>query len=132
MATTTQITLFTDDDLHWFNEGRHLRLFDKLGSRPWKHDGVEGVYFSVWAPNAHQVHVMGDFNHWSRTAHPLSSRANSGIWEGFVPHLRPGTHYKYYIRSRSRGYKVDKADPYSYHNEESPKTASSSRFRRAG
>jgi 1,4-alpha-glucan branching enzyme len=122
-ATITDRSLFTDNDLHWFNEGTHLRLYDKLGSRPWVHDGQQGVHFGVWAPNASSVHVMGDFNGWSKDAAPLTLRASSGIWEGFLPGLRPGARYKYHIRARHSGYTVDKADPYAYHTEVPPQTS---------
>ncbi len=123
MATTCPAFL-TDDDLHWFNEGSHTRLYNKLGARPCTHDGVEGVYFAVWAPDARQIHVVGDFNQWSKDSHPLRPRGSSGIWEGFLAGLRSGERYKYYIRSRYNGYAVDKTDPYAYHTEVSPLTAS--------
>jgi 1,4-alpha-glucan branching enzyme len=118
------MTLLTEDDLHWFNEGTHLHLYHKLGSRPWTHEGVEGVYFAVWAPNASHVYVMGDFNGWSNSSHPLHPRASSGIWEGFFPGLRPGLMYKYHLVSRHNGYRVNKADPYAYHMEVPPNSAS--------
>ncbi len=118
------LTLFTENDLYWFNEGTHLRLYDKLGSRPWVHDGVEGIHFAVWAPNASRVHVMGDFNNWSKSKGPLRPRAQSGIWEGFFPGLEPGVQYKYYIHSRDREYAVAKADPYAFHAQVPPETAS--------
>lgn len=120
----TPMTLFTDDDLHWFNEGTHLHLYHKLGSRPWTHEGVEGVYFAVWAPDARHVRVMGDFNNWSTDSHPLRPRGSSGIWEGFFPGLRPGVRYKYHVISRHNNYRVDKADPYAYYMEVPPRTAS--------
>lgn len=118
------MTLLTDDDLHWFNEGTHVHLYHKLGSRPWTHEGVEGVYFAVWAPNASHVYVMGDFNGWSTSSHPLHPRASSGIWEGFFPGLRPGVMYKYHIVSRHNGYRVNKTDPYAYRMEVPPNSAS--------
>jgi 1,4-alpha-glucan branching enzyme len=124
MSTATQLTLFTRDDLYWFNEGTHLRLYHKLGSRPWLHDGVEGVYFAVWAPNARQVHVMGDFNGWSPVSDPLAPRATSGVWETFIPGLKPGTRYKYRIVSENQGHQADKSDPYAYCFEPPPGNAS--------
>ncbi len=129
MAAILQHTLLTDDDLYLFNRGDHIRLYDKLGAHPMVVDGVEGTYFAVWAPNAKQVSVVGDFNGWgARPAegrgYPLQHRGASGIWEGFVEGLGKGTLYKYHIVSRYRGYKVDKADPFAFHDEAPPKTAS--------
>ena len=123
-TVATAMTLLTDQDLYWFNEGTHVRLYHKLGSRPWLHEGVEGVYFAVWAPNAREVFVMGDFNDWSRDASLLAPRAASGIWEGFFPGLKPGVRYKYHIASRHRGYRVDKADPFAFASEAPPRTGS--------
>jgi 1,4-alpha-glucan branching enzyme len=117
-------TLLTDQDLYLFNEGTHLGLADKLGAHPTVVDGVEGTIFAVWAPNAIAVSVVGDFNGWEPSRHPLGARATSGIWEGFVPELRHGTPYKYHVRSRLRGYEVDKADPVAFRGEVPPHTAS--------
>jgi 1,4-alpha-glucan branching enzyme len=117
-------TLLTDDDLYLFNEGTHSRLYDKLGSHPRIIDGVSGTCFSVWAPNAESVTVVGDFNGWDRARHPLRPRASSGIWEGFIPGVGPGTLYKYHIASRFNGYRVDKADPFARCSEKPPLTAS--------
>jgi 1,4-alpha-glucan branching enzyme len=119
-----EASLLTDDDLYLFNEGSHFRLYEKLGSHPLTIDGQEGTCFSVWAPDAKQVTVIGDFNGWDRTSHPLQPRGQSGIWEGFVPDIGKGTIYKYHIVSRYKGYKVDKADPFAIHCEIPPKTAS--------
>jgi 1,4-alpha-glucan branching enzyme len=83
-----------------------------------------GTYFAVWAPDARQVSVTGDFNGWDKASHPLQQRGQSGIWEGFVPGTGKGTLYKYHITSRYKGYKVDKADPLALYNEIPPKTAS--------
>lgn len=118
------MTLLSDQDLSRFHAGTHSGLYHKLGAHPAKHEGEEGVYFAVWAPNAAQVAVMGDFNGWSRQSHLLSPRAHSGIWEGFFPGLRPGMLYKYHLVSRSHDYRVDKADPYAFYAEVPPKTAS--------
>ena len=114
------VTLLSDQDLYLFNEGTHGRLWEKLGSHP-----VEGgVYFAVWAPNAEQVCVMGDWNGWNPSSHPLRSRGSSGIWEGVVPGLGCGVRYKYRIASRYGGYRVDKADPFGLLHEVPPQTAS--------
>jgi 1,4-alpha-glucan branching enzyme len=116
--------LLTDMDLYLFNEGNHFRLFEKLGAHPHTVDGVPGTVFAVWAPNAEHVFVMGDFNGWQKTQLHLGSRGRSGIWEGFVPGVRPGTAYKYHIVSRYHGYRVDKADPFAFASETPPHTAS--------
>ncbi len=123
-AVHYDVSLLTDDDLYWFNEGTHFRLYQKLGAHPTTARGVAGTYFAVWAPNAAQVCVMGDFNHWDKASHPLRPRAHSGIWEGFIPGLGTGTNYKYYIISQHHGHRVDKADPLGFHHETPRKTAS--------
>lgn len=118
------VTLLTDDDLYLFNEGSYNRLYEKLGAHPLSVDGTEGTYFAIWAPDARQVSVIGDFNGWNKTSHPLYSRGQSGIWEGFIPGIGKGAIYKYYIASNYRRYKVEKADPLAFYNEVPPKTAS--------
>jgi len=117
-------SLLSEDDVYLFNEGSHFRLYDKLGSHAVERDGEPGVYFAVWAPNAECVSVIGDFNGWNCDAHYLRSRGDSGIWEGFVPGAHRGQRYKYHIRSHQHGYTVDKADPFAFHAEEPPGTAS--------
>ncbi|RIK93743.1 MAG: 1,4-alpha-glucan branching enzyme [Proteobacteria bacterium] len=114
----------SDQDLYLFNEGSHIRLWEKLGAHPVEQDGRAGTRFAVWAPNAEAVSVVGDWNGWSRDAHPLATRGSSGIWEGFVPGVGRGAVYKYHVRSRAGGYRVDKADPFAFHAEVAPKTAS--------
>ncbi|MHB1161947.1 MAG: 1,4-alpha-glucan branching protein GlgB [Chloroflexota bacterium] len=118
------LTLLTEDDLHLFNEGTHYRLYDKLGAHPMARGTTRGRYFAVWAPNAEQVSVIGDFNGWDNASTLLQPRDRSGIWEGFVPGVGVGSLYKYHIRSRERGYQVDKADPYAFFSETPPNTAS--------
>ncbi|MBV9477175.1 MAG: 1,4-alpha-glucan branching enzyme, partial [Acidobacteria bacterium] len=113
-------TLLSDWDLHLFNEGTHHGLWQKLGA----HLVPGGVMFGVWAPNAERVSVVGDFNDWNPDANVLAPRALSGIWEGFIPDLGKGAHYKYHIVSRTNGYRVDKADPFGIHQETPPETAS--------
>ena len=88
------------------------------------HEGTSGTHFAVWAPNAEQVFVIGDFNGWDKNSHRLRPKGQSGIWEGFFPGIGKGTLYKYHIGSRFNGYRVDKADPFSIFNEIPPKTAS--------
>jgi 1,4-alpha-glucan branching enzyme len=115
----------TDNDTYLFAEGSHHRLWEKLGSHPDERDGVAGTRFAVWAPNAESVSVIGDFNRWEREANPLARRdATSGIWEGFVPNVGKGAHYKYHLLSQFHGYRVDKADPFAVHQETAPQTAS--------
>ncbi|HEX5369858.1 MAG TPA: 1,4-alpha-glucan branching protein GlgB, partial [Dehalococcoidia bacterium] len=113
-------SLLTEDDIFLFNEGSHLRLYDKLGA----HATDGGVHFAVWAPDAQSVSVIGDFNGWSRGANALHPRGVSGIWEGFIEGMRPGNVYKYHIQSRHMGYQVEKADPFAFYAETPPKTAS--------
>src|SRR5215216_6581678 len=84
------MSLLSDHDLYLFNEGSHIKLYERLGSHPQTVDGVEGTTFAVWAPDAENVFVMGEFNGWNKESHALHPRASSGIWEGFVPQVRPG------------------------------------------
>jgi 1,4-alpha-glucan branching enzyme len=119
------VSLLTDHDIYLFKEGNHFKLYDKLGSRLMTVDGKQGTLFAVWAPNADKVSVIGDFNDWDKKSHPLSVRWDgSGIWEGFIPSIGHGTVYKYYIVSRYNNYKVEKSDPFAFHCETPPKTAS--------
>jgi len=116
---------FTEYDTYLFKQGEHFYLFDKLGSHPVRLDGVEGTAFSVWAPNAERVSVIGDFNGWDPNGHPLKGRQDqSGIWEGFIGNIGSGTLYKYHLISKHRSYKVDKGDPFAPYWEKPPKTAS--------
>ena len=111
----------TDQDFYLFNEGSHFHLYAKLGAHV---VGADGVRFAVWAPNAERVYVIGDFNAWNKTSHPLRSCGSSGIWEAVVPGVQRGAHYKYHIVSRYNNYRVDKADPFAFHSEVPPLTAS--------
>ena len=123
-ATDGYVSLLTEDDLYLFNEGSHFHLYEKLGSRPVVVNGVEGTYFAVWAPNATEVFVKGDFNGWQDYGHRLSLKGNSGIWEGFIPGMTKGSLYKYRIINHNTGYAVDKADPFASSQETPPRTAS--------
>ena len=116
--------MLSRDDLYLFNEGSHIRLYDKLGAHPVTAGGRDGTYFAVWAPNAEQVYVTGDFNGWEKQGFRLNTREGSGIWEGFIPGLGSGALYKYHIESRVRHYRTDKADPFAFHCEQPPRTAS--------
>ncbi len=118
------VSLLTEDDLFLFNEGSHFHLYDKLGSHPIVVNGVEGTYFAVWAPNATEVFVKGDFNGWQDYGHRLSLKGNSGIWEGFIPGMTKGSLYKYRIVNHNTGYAVDKADPLANSQEVPPRTGS--------
>jgi 1,4-alpha-glucan branching enzyme len=117
-------SLLSDFDLHLFNEGTHTRIYRKLGAHPATLDGVNGTAFATWAPDADAVSVMGDFNRWDPVATPLRARATSGIWEGFVPGVGPGTIYKYSIRPRGATDRLEKADPYAFAAELRPRSAS--------
>ena len=118
-------SILTEDDLHWFNEGTHTQLYRRLGAHLGADDsGDAGVHFAVWAPNAESVAVIGDFNGWDPTAHPLRPRGTSGIWEGFLQDAAKGDAYKYRIESRRNDYRVDKTDPYGFTHEVPPQQAS--------
>jgi len=121
---TNDGTALSDQDLYLFNEGSHVRLYEKLGAHAATQQGRAGTRFAVWAPNASAVSVTGDFNDWSPDRHPLEARGSSGIWEGFVPDVGPGAVYKYHVRSRVSGHRVDKADPFAFHHQVPPRTAS--------
>jgi len=116
-------SLLSDQDLYLFNQGSHTRIYEKLGARRLVRDGVEGVYFAVWAPDAEQVFVIGSFNNWNKVSHRLRPRGGSGIWEGFVAGVDKGALYKYHIHSRFNQ-DLEKADPFSIFNEIPPRTAS--------
>jgi 1,4-alpha-glucan branching enzyme len=117
------ISLLSEFDVNLFKSGTHYHIYNKLGSHIIEQNGVKGTFFAVWAPNAEEVSVVGNFNGWNRTDHPLQSRNDhSGIWEGFIPNIRVGEYYKYFIRS-SNGYEVEKGDPYAVHWETPPHTA---------
>ncbi|MDF1590681.1 MAG: 1,4-alpha-glucan branching protein GlgB [Desulfobacterales bacterium] len=118
------LSLLTDDDIYLFNEGRHFQLYNKMGAHLIKRDGTPGAYFAVWAPNARQVSVTGDFNNWENDRHLLQPRGSSGIWEGFIDGVSDGASYKFHILSKLNDYRVDKADPFAFYSEISPKTAS--------
>jgi 1,4-alpha-glucan branching enzyme len=118
-------SLLSSYDVYLFKQGRPYTLYEKLGSHPTQVDGVDGTYFGVWAPNADNVSVIGDFNGWRPGSHTLFVRSDeSGIWEGFIPQVTSGSFYKYHIASRYNGYQVDKADPFAFRMETPPKTAS--------
>jgi len=112
----------TGFDLHLFQEGNHHRLYDKLGAHPTTEDGIPGVYFAVWAPNAVRVTVIGSFNQWDNQRHPLQSIAG-GLWELFVPQVQINDRYQYEILTK-QGDLYKKSDPYGFQHEVRPRTGS--------
>jgi 1,4-alpha-glucan branching enzyme len=119
--------LLTEQDIYHFREGTYVRAYEALGAHAVAatQGAPAGTHFAVWAPNAAQVSVMGDFNGWDRQRHALRARADSsGIWEATVPGIGSGALYKYHILSRHEGFRVDKCDPYAFRAELPPRTAS--------
>ncbi len=113
---------FTDFDRHLFGEGTHYQIYEKLGAHPITLEGVAGVYFAVWAPNARNVSVLSDWNGWDGRIHQMR-KGPPGVWEIFVPGVGVGLHYKYEIKNQS-GHIYEKTDPYGFQQEIRPKTAS--------
>ena len=113
---------FGAQDQFLFNEGSHLRLYDKLGSHPATNGGVPGYHFGVWAPNADYVSVIGDFNGWDKGRHPLRPVGASGVWAGFIPGVQGGTCYKYHVAAPG-GFTAEKTDPFAFTCEVPPKSA---------
>ena len=113
MSSVQPFSLFTEHDIYLFKEGKHFRLYDKFGSHSVENNGTNGVYFSVWAPHAKEVSVIGNFNGWHSDVHKLYPRWDgSGIWEGFIAGLTWGTLYKYGIRTE-KGVLLEKSDPFA-------------------
>jgi 1,4-alpha-glucan branching enzyme len=125
MSKVIAHSLFSDFDISLFKAGKHYKLYEKLGAHVITKDGMAGAYFAVWAPNAKEVSVIGDFNYWNDQEHQLNVRwDSSGIWEGFIPYAGKGNTYKYKIKSSSNDVVTEKADPYARRCEHPPKTAS--------
>lgn len=116
--------LVSEDDLHFFGEGTHLRPHTFLGAHPVSVGAVSGVRFAVWAPNARRVSVVGDFNGWDGRRHPMRSRGGGGVWEIFVPHVAPGDRYKFELLGPDAQVLPLKADPFARAAELRPATAS--------
>ena len=115
--------ILSDYDLYLFGEGKHTRIYEKLGAHPTTIGGSAGVHFAVWAPNAKRVSVVGDFNAWDGRRHPMRSLGGSGVWEIFIPGLYVGEKYKFEILSRY-GEVVLKSDPFGFAFELPPQNAS--------
>ena len=110
-------------DTYLFAKGTHYEIYEKMGAHLAEEDGKAGTYFSVWAPNARSVSVVGDFNNWDRAAHPMQPVQQSGIWDIFVPGVKAGDLYKFAVET-SQGYTVLKADPYGNQSQLRPDNAS--------
>jgi 1,4-alpha-glucan branching enzyme len=113
--------MLTDYDLHLLAEGTHWRSYDRLGAHERTVDGVSGVNFAVWAPNAEAIAVVGDFNLWDGRGHMMRKHIPSGVWELFIPGIGEGRQYKYAVKHR--GHVVEKCDPYGFFAEVPPRTA---------
>jgi len=113
----------SDHDLYLFNEGRLWQAYRTLGSHNCEINGIAGVHFAVWAPNAERVSVIGDFNQWDGRVNPMKVHYASGVWELFIPELQSGTLYKFEIRNRASGEIMVKTDPYANRYELRPNTA---------
>lgn len=111
-------------DLYFLSEGSHLDEYDRLGAHPTTHDGVSGVSFALWAPNARRVSVVGPFNEWDGRRHMMRPRGSTGVWEIFIPHISAGVLYKYELIAPDGNILPLKADPVAFYAEKRPSTAS--------
>jgi 1,4-alpha-glucan branching enzyme len=116
------LPVLTDFDLYLFGQGNHYKIYEKIGAHPYEHQGVSGLFFAVWAPSASRVSVIGDFNQWDGRRHQMRNRGTSGVWELFIPHLKPKILYKFEIRTND-GTILTKSDPFGFLFEQRPKTA---------
>ncbi|HTL46244.1 MAG TPA: 1,4-alpha-glucan branching protein GlgB [Vicinamibacterales bacterium] len=116
--------VISDYDLYLFGEGKHTRIYDRLGAHPMRIGNADGVHFAAWAPNAERVSVVGDFNGWDGRLHPMRLLGMSGVWEIFIPGVREGQRYKFELRARQRGELLLKSDPYGFAFEVPPLSAS--------
>src|SRR5216110_3306527 len=110
-------------DLHLFSEGQHWKIYDKFGAHVRTIGDASGVYFSVWAPNAQRVSVVGDFNDWDGRVNPTRKLVSAGVWELFLPGIKQGAHYKFEIRTQT-GAVLLKSDPFAFFNQHGKSTAS--------
>ncbi|MDD1607871.1 MAG: 1,4-alpha-glucan branching protein GlgB [Methylococcaceae bacterium] len=117
-------TQLPEFDQHLFGEGKHWHIYQKLGGHLHTADGIAGVFFAVWAPNAGRVSVVGDFNRWDGRCHPMRSLGGGGLWELFIPDLQEGCLYKFEILNRDSGQILVKTDPYGQQFEFRPNTSS--------
>src|SRR6266550_5614068 len=129
-SRASELSMLTAHDIYLFREGTHGRLYQGMGCHLVGNDGGEGgasgASFAVWAPTAARISVVGEFNGWESTAHPMQARADgSGVWERFVTGVEHGQNYKYRVISAHGASAVDKADPYAFFTEVAPSTASS-------
>ncbi len=115
--------VLTDFDLHLIGEGTHYKNYEKLGAHPREVNGIRGVHFAVWAPNAKRVSVIGGFNGWDGRRHQMRSLGSSGIWEIFIPGVGEGEVYKFEILSKFNQYREQKSDPFAFFFEVRPKSA---------
>ena len=115
--------VISDFDLYLFGEGTHYRTYKHMGAHAMTIDGVSGVHFAVWAPNAERMSVIGEFNRWDGRHHPMESRGDSGLWELFIPALQAGDLYKFEVKGPDM-FMAQKADPYAFSSELRPRTAS--------
>ncbi|MBN1348594.1 1,4-alpha-glucan branching protein GlgB [candidate division KSB1 bacterium] len=113
----------TEYDMYLFGQGEHHRIYEKLGAHPVTREGIQGVQFAVWAPNARNVSVIGDFNGWHGGKHQMRTLGQSGIWELFIPDIEAGEIYKYEIKNQF-GHIYEKADPFAFYSELRPRTGS--------
>ena len=120
---TKEKVFISEADQYLFAQGTHYDIYKKLGAHLSTEDGVQGVYFGVWAPNAAQVNVIGTFNEWNEESHPMQKLGEGGIWGLFVPGVEEGTMYKFLIYARD-GRRLYKADPFANYAEYRPGTAS--------
>jgi len=114
--------LLTDFDIYLFNEGNHHLIYEKMGAHPVEVEGVQGVYFAVWAPNARNVSIVGNFNNWDGRKHQMRL-LNGGVWDLFIPELQVGELYKFEIKNQA-GHVYLKSDPYGFQQQVRPDTAS--------
>jgi 1,4-alpha-glucan branching enzyme len=116
--------VISDYDLYLFGEGKHTRIYDRLGAHPMRIGDADGVHFAVWAPNAERASVVGDFNGWDGRLHPMRLLGMSGVWEIFIPGVGVGGRYKFELRTRQHGELLVKSDPFGFAFEVPPLSAS--------